>query len=426
VAGYFGHTTAELRRAAHHVAATARIWKEVVELLETECGVRTPDELARWLAETPGLCRTGRVYPMERDIRFRLPDQPGVYRMLRSNGDILYVGRADSLRRRVNSYFQKRSHHAEHILEMLSQARNLEVTVTGSALEASLLETDEIKRLSPPYNISLRAGTRTLRFFSGDLRSTCPAADERYPVGPLPSGDLQSFPVIRDLLERTIDPSSETDIASKALNIPGEYAPDRECFQAGWELFLQKHVEYDGETNFPGMLLMRGARFWRDRRETDLSSEETTAPGEEDAGSEPLSAGREWTPENTAHALEEVILRGAWLIRRARWFCLLSESSLCFRENPDSERNSRLLVIERGVIIHRSDVTMGGEIPVPPGFARSHRERQVSFDLPAYDRMRVLTTELRRIFLRGGNVLIRLSPRALLEGEKVKQALFWV
>ncbi|MHB9028924.1 MAG: GIY-YIG nuclease family protein [Candidatus Latescibacterota bacterium] len=426
VAGYFGHSTAELRRAGRHVSATIRIWKEMVELLDTKCEVRTLDELQQWLADTPGFCRTGRAYPMDRDIRLGLPDQPGVYRMLRSNGDILYVGKADSLKRRVNSYFQKRSRHAEHILEMLSQARNLDVSVTGSALEAAMLESDEIKRLAPPYNISLRAGLRTLRFCSGDLRDCSPEADDRYPFGPFPSDDLQTFPIIIELLRGNAEPAEESDIASKALNIPEEYAPGRECFLQGFTLFSQKHSAIPGHAASSGTLLMLGSQLWRERMEKGLEAEEANESTEENAEPAQPADGREWTPETTVNALEEVILRGAWLLRRARWFCLLSESALCFRENPARERKNRILIMERGIITRREDTSPEIEIPVPPGYNKLYCERQKSFDLPAYDRMRVLTTELRRIFLRGGDIMLRLTPRALLPGEKVKQALSWI
>ena len=83
--------------------------------------------------------------------------------MLRANGDILYIGKAASLRQRVNSYFQTCRRHAEHTLEMLSQAVGLEVTPTASALEAALLEYGEIKRVCPPYNKALQEGRRQRR-----------------------------------------------------------------------------------------------------------------------------------------------------------------------------------------------------------------------------------------------------------------------
>ena len=68
---------------------------------------------------------------MKREIRLNLSEKPGIYRMLRSNGDLLYIGKATSLKHRVNSYFRQKGSQAEHILEMLSQATDLDVTLTG-------------------------------------------------------------------------------------------------------------------------------------------------------------------------------------------------------------------------------------------------------------------------------------------------------
>ena len=60
-----------------------------------------------------------------------LPHRPGVYRMLNTGGDALYVGKARDLRKRVASYFQK-TDHGPRTQVMLSQVAAVEVTVTGS------------------------------------------------------------------------------------------------------------------------------------------------------------------------------------------------------------------------------------------------------------------------------------------------------
>ncbi len=59
---------------------------------------------------------------------------------------------------RVKSYFQKKSRHPEHILEMLSQAVEISFKITPTALQAAVLETDEIKKYTPPYNKALKEG----------------------------------------------------------------------------------------------------------------------------------------------------------------------------------------------------------------------------------------------------------------------------
>src|SRR5476649_322365 len=84
-----------------------------------------------------------------------LPDAPGVYRMLNAAGDVLYVGKAKSLKKRVGSY-ALRGNHNERISRMIAETAEMLFLTTESETEALLLESNLIKRLKPRYNVSYR------------------------------------------------------------------------------------------------------------------------------------------------------------------------------------------------------------------------------------------------------------------------------
>jgi excinuclease ABC subunit C len=84
-----------------------------------------------------------------------LPDAPGVYRMMDAKGDVLYVGKAKSLKKRVASY-AKTGGHTERIARMITETAEMLFVTTASESEALLLESNLIKRLKPRYNVSFR------------------------------------------------------------------------------------------------------------------------------------------------------------------------------------------------------------------------------------------------------------------------------
>ena len=84
-----------------------------------------------------------------------LPNQPGVYRMMNGDGDVLYVGKARSLKKRVTNYAQGRG-HSNRITRMIRETANMEFVTTRTETEALLLEANLIKRLKPRFNVLMR------------------------------------------------------------------------------------------------------------------------------------------------------------------------------------------------------------------------------------------------------------------------------
>jgi DNA polymerase III subunit epsilon len=404
LAGYFGRAVGALRRSGDHVEATAFVWQELVGLLEIQ-GVSTWGALHDWLAGPvqPVRCRH-RTWPMPRDVRLSLPTAPGVYRMLRTDGSVLYVGKAASLHHRVNSYFRKQNGVAERSLEMLSQARALSFDVTPSALEAALREPDEIKRHRPPYNISLTIQDRALWFTSPDLstRSSRPSPD--CPIGPFPSAEtLERFGALAQARRAALPPVSR--------------GPDDGTFSAGYDRLCATHPELlRVDLSAHAKLLRLGTRLWREgRRDRDVDEDDTND------GSPGLSV---WTPEFVQVSLEWLALRTALARRRAIWLTRLFDSSVLWRE-PDGTC-ARLIVIENGEVVSSGTVDTNATPPIPPGYRRPVSARREAFTLASFDRMRVLTTELKRLTAAGAPVALRLSVALPLDESRLASALWWV
>jgi excinuclease ABC subunit C len=84
-----------------------------------------------------------------------LPNAPGVYRMIDGKGDVLYVGKAKSLKNRVGSYARGQA-HSNRIARMIGETAGMEFVTTATETEALLLEANLIKQLRPRYNVLLR------------------------------------------------------------------------------------------------------------------------------------------------------------------------------------------------------------------------------------------------------------------------------
>jgi DNA polymerase-3 subunit epsilon len=405
LAGYLGRGVGALRRSADHVEATSFLWHELVHRLEDN-GVATWSALREWLAmPADSGKRARRVWPMPRETRLSLPKRPGVYRMLRTNGDVLYVGKASSLHDRVNSYFRKQHGVDERMLEMLSQARAISFDITPTPLEAALLETDEIKRHRPPYNLALTVDDRAIWFASSDLRCRSPRPSQACMLGPLVSVE-------------TLDRFGALARADGAALASGRWGPDAATFSAGYERLDTTHRELSRFDLSPHARLLRlGTRLWREgRRDRDVDDDHDVP--DDDGG---IAA---WTPELVHVSLEWLALRAALARRRAMWLTRLVDASVVWRE-PGAV-HARLMVIEGGEIVLSADADPGETPPIPPGHQRPVMARRELFTVAGFDRLRVLTTELKRLAAAGTPVALRFGSGPALADARLAAALWWV
>ncbi len=147
-----------------------------------------------------------------------LPDTPGVYFFLGTKKEILYIGKATSLKNRVRSYFAKdlKEKRSELIEQMVTEAKTVEVTSTDSTLEALILETNLIRTHKPKYNtrskddksynhlvITNEAWPRVLVVRGKDLTERFLPEEIRYHFGPFPSGQLfrEALKIVRRLFK---------------------------------------------------------------------------------------------------------------------------------------------------------------------------------------------------------------------------------
>lgn len=85
-----------------------------------------------------------------------LPDSPGIYRYYNKQGELIYVGKAKSLKKRVSSYFNKQAQYNRKTEKLVSEIQKIEFTLANTEFDALLLENNFIKQYQPKYNILLK------------------------------------------------------------------------------------------------------------------------------------------------------------------------------------------------------------------------------------------------------------------------------
>jgi DNA polymerase III epsilon subunit-like protein len=402
LAGFLGHSLHLTRRSLGHVEATAFVWRRLCSELERR-GVVSWEQLLAFLEErAPKKTRSKKPkYPIDPQRYRSLPDEPGVYRFCRSNGDVLYVGKAASLKKRVSSHFNGRGGTLQ-APEMLTQVSAIEVTVVASALEAALLESETIKALNPPYNVQLTGAGQAVWYVAPDFMAASNARTSPDALGPVPSEfSLRPLAALVALL-RGDEPTPA--LRAEAVGVSALWPPEEAVFAAGWAELKSQHQDSHWREGEPPRraALALAKRF--------LLAPVFTKDGEEAESLEgPASDPRGWVPARVARHLERAVAQAYRAYRRASWLSLLMNAEVVYRE-PGSSR-VRLLVVERGVVVEGRDVALDYR---PSRRVQRLRVGEEGFDRAMYDRLRILTTELKRICRDGGDVRVHWRPRRQL------------
>ncbi|MFA6260888.1 MAG: excinuclease ABC subunit UvrC [Bacteroidia bacterium] len=94
--------------------------------------------------------------PRIKSVLSSLPDSPGVYKYYDIDGELLYIGKAKSLKKRVSSYFLKSQHENRKTALMVSKVEDIQFVLVDTEIDALLLENSLIKKFQPRYNINLK------------------------------------------------------------------------------------------------------------------------------------------------------------------------------------------------------------------------------------------------------------------------------
>jgi hypothetical protein len=322
------------------------------------------------------------------------------------------VGKAASLRKRVAGHFTAGSSTTERALEMLTQVHDILVTPTRTALEAALLENEDIKSLRPPYNVQLVGDDTRTWFTTKNLEGAATRPDATYCRGPLPS----TFAVRALGAIRAIGSGERATQAlrARAVEAPERWAPDEDVFAAGFAAFADRHMLARPEPTHQKQVERALVAAARTLLASKLDADE--APSEESPST--------WDPARVVRHLERAVAHGYQLLQRARWLCLLYDSAVVFRE-PVGGAGPRLLVLREGRLVEARDWSPGEPIP-RAGTESPMRDRQAAFDRHHYDRLRTLTTELKRVLRDQGSVEVRVGSGRWLREQRLDALLRWV
>jgi|GEM_PF-1417007 len=390
ITGLLGCEPGEFRRSKDHVRATAVLWVHLISLLRERFGITDECELRTLLMKRPPRS-SNKQYPFPRERRLALSDSPGVYRFKNPRGSILYIGKARSLKARVNSHFTGKASR-DDMVECLSQVTDIEIRETTSATEASLIEVEEIAHHEPRYNRALRNEGTDLWFFTRNLSHFRNEPSPDHDRGPFPDHDsIERFHTIFLWLSGT---GENATIRHQIRSILGlKRNSSNGTIQEVRSTFVENH----GIPVRIAELLSVGRHHIREIGRVSKISDGAVTQMNEDMGIT-IRVTPDDDLDRSYHRLIEVIVIHCRLIFRSRWLSSLIDSVVAWRRNQELDDVSfRYLVFSGGRIIDSGNSNKVEILKslIPPPHTKVGRLARL--DRIGFNRLRTMNTELKRL-----------------------------
>lgn len=202
---YFSISSKRKHRAMDDAKATAQILSHFIEQLVNEFEYETVDEIVgfQYRKIYDDTKTSTRFKKIKLDLK-SVPRSPGIYYMYNKNGEIIYIGKAKSLKERLGSYFYHNTSHSGKVKKLVKYVHKVEWVSTGSELSALLAESRLIKSYKPRFNSAIKS-YRKFPFLKIDVQQAYPRllkVFEIIPDGAKYYGPFSSTFTVDNLIDR--------------------------------------------------------------------------------------------------------------------------------------------------------------------------------------------------------------------------------
>lgn len=202
---HFGIHTKRKHRAIDDARATAQILSIFIEQLVSEFEFETADEIIGFQFKKiyDDTKTTARFKKLKINLK-EVPQKPGIYFMFNKNDEIIYIGKAKSLKERLGSYFYHNTSHSTKVKKLVRYVHRVEWETTGSELSALLAESRMIKSHKPRFNSAIKS-YRKFPFIKIDVNRAFPKVQKVFeiiPDGAKYYGPFASSFTVNNLIER--------------------------------------------------------------------------------------------------------------------------------------------------------------------------------------------------------------------------------